>query len=240
MPCAPAACAAAAPRLVQLGHYLDGARQHLIVGQTLLERGGDRAGAERLGQHERITGPAAGVGEHVGRVDHAGDGEAVLGLGIVDRVPAHDRGAGGADDVVAPAQDLGEHLGSELLDRPRDQVQRGERPATHRVHVRERVGGRDPPEVVRVVDDRREEVGGLDDGQVLAQAVDGGVIAGRGADEEVGVGRLRQRLHNRGEQRRGHLARAPRAVGQRSELDGGHSPIMANSAGRVCTCSPCS
>ena len=45
------------------------------------------------------------------------------------------------------------------------------------------------PQSYGIVDDRREEVGGDDDGEVVAQAVDRGVVSGVEADEQVGVGR---------------------------------------------------
>ena len=63
------------------------------------------------------------------------------------------------------------------------------------------------------------------------------VVARLRPDQEVGVGGLGQRLHERREQRRRHLAGAAGAVGERSELDRGHVAIMAKRAGRVCTCS---
>ena len=69
----------------------------------------------------------------------------------------------------------------------RDEVEREQRRAAHRVHVGERVGGRDAAPVVGVVDDRREEVGGEDDGEIVTESVDGSVIRGVEADEQVGV-----------------------------------------------------
>ena len=64
-----------------------------------------------------------------------GHREAVLRLGVVDRVAADDRRARRGDRVVAAAQDLAEHLGAELLERERDEVQRADRLAAHRVDV---------------------------------------------------------------------------------------------------------
>ena len=160
---APAARACSAAPALSVAHHRDRALHERRVREPALERGRHRAGAERLGQHERVAVAAAGVGEHGARVDDAGHREPVLGLGVVDRVPADDRGAGRGDGVGAAAQDLAQHLRPERLEREGDEVQRRHRPAAHRVDVRERVGGGDPPERVRVVDDRREEVGGLHD-----------------------------------------------------------------------------
>ena len=61
------------------------------------------------------------------------------------------------------AQDLAQDVRAQRLERERDEVQRADRRPAHRVDVRQRVRRRDPPERVRVVDDRREEVDGLHD-----------------------------------------------------------------------------
>ena len=72
---------------------------------------------------------AAGVGDHAVGVHGAGDREAVLGLWVVDRVPADDLGAGGAHDVHPAAQHLAQRGRAQLLERPGHEVQRGQRPA---------------------------------------------------------------------------------------------------------------
>ena len=53
--------------------------------------------------------------------------------------------------------------------------------------VAERVGGGDRSEVIRVVDDRREEVDGRDERAVLRDAVDGGVVVRIEPDDQVAV-----------------------------------------------------
>jgi hypothetical protein len=54
-------------------------------------------------------------------------------------------------------------------------ITRDEEPA-HGIDVAQRVRGRDLSEVVGVVDDRREEVGGEDERASLVDAIEGGVI----------------------------------------------------------------
>src|SRR5205823_15072847 len=71
-------------------------------------------------------------------------------------------------------------------------------------------------------DDGGEEVGGEDDGQVVAEPVDGGVIGGVEPDEEVGVRRGVEPPHEaeHGAQlRRRQLAGAAGAVGEAGETD---------------------
>ena len=72
-----------------------------------------------------------------------------------------------------------EHVRAERLERERDEVQRADRRGAHRVDVGQRVGRRDPPEVIGVVDDRREEVDGLDDRQLVGELGRRRVVGGR-------------------------------------------------------------
>jgi hypothetical protein len=76
----------------------------------------------------------------------------------------------------------------EDLHRKRRERERHDGTAAHRVDVGERVGGRDRAEEPRIVDDRREEVDGLDDGRAAAEAVDRRVVRRLVPDEQVRVG----------------------------------------------------
>ena len=145
-------------------------------------------------------------------MDDAGHGEAVLGLVVVDRMAAHHRDARGRGDVGTPAQDLAQDRFPELFEREGHEVQRGDGPPTHRVDVGERVGGRDPPEVVGVVHDRREEVGRVDERQLVGEPVDAGVVGRLRAHEDVRVDRGRQPGQQRLELGRADLAPAAGAV----------------------------
>ena len=66
-------------------------------------------------------------------------------------------------------------------------VQRQDGVGAHGVDVAQSVGGRDRAVIVWVVDERREEIYGENDGLFVADAVDGGVVRGGEADEEFGV-----------------------------------------------------
>ena len=100
---------------------------------------------------------------------------------------AADQRARGAHHVVPAVEHARQQLERQPLARPGDEVEREQRRTPHRVHVGERVGGGDAAPVVGVVDDRREEVGGHDDREVVAQAVHRGVVRGVEPDEQVGV-----------------------------------------------------
>ena len=186
-----------------------------------LERGGDDTEPDRLREHQHVAGACVAVGEHARRIDGADDREPELRLGIVDGMSTTDDRAGGAHDVVTAVEHAREQLERQALAWPGDEVEREQRRATHRVDVGQRVGRRDPTPVVRIVDDRREEVGGDDDGEVVAEAIDRGVVGGVETHEEVGIrGRVTEPADEaeHGAQVGGRqLAGAPRAVRERGE-----------------------
>jgi len=109
---------------------------------------------------------------------HDPDGhQAVDRFERVDRVAAGDRDAGLRAYRLAAGDDALDHLDRHFLERHSHDRQCEDRLAAHRVYVRERVGRGDAPEVVRVVDDGREEIGGGDDRLLVVQPVHGRVVA---------------------------------------------------------------
>ena len=152
---------------VERGHDAHRFGDELGCGGVTLHGSRDHTEADRLGQHEVVAGLGAGVGEDAVGMHGADDRKAVFRLGVVDRVAAGDERTGGAHDVGPAVENPSEQLERQVLTRPRHQVQRQQRRAAHRVHVRERVRGRDAAPVVRVVDDGSEEVRRDDDGEVV-------------------------------------------------------------------------
>jgi hypothetical protein len=68
----------------------------------------------------------------------------------------------------------------------------------------------------RIVDDGRKEIDGLDDGQILGQLIDAGIIVRAGADQEIRIiawGKVAQNLRDA---LRGQL---PCSAGARSVID---------------------
>src|SRR5690606_13368086 len=115
------------------------------------------------------------------------DGQAVLGLRVVDAVAARQVAAGLLADLRAAAQHLPRQLEGDLVPGPGQQVDRQHRLAAHRVDVGERVGGRDPAPVVGVVDDRGEEFGGGDQRAATVQPHGRAVVAVLVPDDEVSL-----------------------------------------------------
>jgi hypothetical protein len=74
------------------------------------------------------------------------------------------------------------------LFREPDDIHGRERPAAHGVHIAEGVGRGDLPETVWVVDDGREKIQGLNQGQIVPNFIDTGIVRGFPPDQEVGTG----------------------------------------------------
>ncbi len=99
-------------------------------------------------------------------------------------------------------------------------LRREERLPAHGVHVGDGVGRCDGAEVERIVHDRHEEVGGRDDRLAIVDAVDGRVVAGFDAHQQVlrdeaGRGLGEDLLQHAGSD----LAAAPAAVTELGEAN---------------------
>jgi len=129
----------------------------------------------------------------MGDPDH---GQAVLRLGIADRVAAGERPARLADLAAGPGQDLGHDPLGQLLGKGRDR--QGEQdPAAHREHIRQGIGRGDLAECARVVDQGREEIEGADDCQLGCHEVDGRVVGRAQTGEQLRRSVLRTQLGER-------------------------------------------
>ncbi len=105
-----------------------------VVRKSGLERGGDDADAERLGQHEHVARLRADVLEDVLRVDEAGDAQTVFRLVVLNGVPAGDDAAG-LHGLVVPALQNGADGIERKAARHAEQIHRQLRHAAHGVHV---------------------------------------------------------------------------------------------------------
>ena len=115
-----------------------------------------------------------------------GDGIPELHFVVFDAVTTQERATGFVDLLCPALQDF-RQLIQIALHRPRQDGQRRDRLAAHRVDVAESVGGGDRAESVRVVDDGREEIDGLDQGTLRRQLVHAGIVGGVKPDQHVFV-----------------------------------------------------
>jgi hypothetical protein len=188
--CAPAARACSGRAVVERRHHLDRPLDQVVVGEPALDRGRHRAGPSGLVSTSVSPARPPALVRIASGCTVPVTARPYFGSGVVDRVAADDARPRGRDGVAPAAQDLRQQLRPERLERVRDEVERRHRHAAHRVDVAQRVGRGDAPERVRVVDDRGEEVGGLDEREVVGEADDAGVVGGRGGDQHARVARL--------------------------------------------------
>ena len=223
-------------RRVERGHHRDGAVQQILVGaRAALARRRDRAYAERLGQHERrrpgrrraLVSSSSGCTMPVTASPYFGSGSSM-------EWPPDDRGARRAPP--RPGRPRGSRRSTSIPSRSSGKATTFSAVsgvAAHRVDVGERVGRGDPAEVIRVVDDRREEVDRLHERELVGELEHRGVVGGGGADEQPLVGGRAQLPDDREQRRGGKLAPTARAVAERGEGVGRRRHL---SAARLSSC----
>jgi hypothetical protein len=105
----------------------------------------------------------------------ADDCEAVLRLGVPNRVTAREQPAGSTNLAVRGREDPREQLDRELFGERGDR-KRKQRRAAHCEHVVQRVRRRDRTVIRRVVDDRRKEIEREDQRALVVETIDRGVV----------------------------------------------------------------
>ncbi len=151
---------------------------------SALDRRAVHADAERLAENERVAFSRAGVALEMPGVDNPDGNEAIDRLHRVDRVASGDGNAGARAYRFAAVEDAADGVDRQLVDGHADERQREERRAAHCVDVGDRIGRRDHAEIVRIVDDRHEEIGRRDDRLPLVELVDRGVVGGFETDQQ--------------------------------------------------------
>ncbi len=134
---------------IQGAHQAGGQGHPGFARSPAFGRGRHDACPDRFGQDEGVPGERGPVGQDPVGVHDPGDRHPELGLGVLDRVPAHDRHAGLGGLLRSALQDLLEHLLRQASDREADQVQGEDRLGPHGVDVAQGVGGGDGPEIAR-------------------------------------------------------------------------------------------
>jgi hypothetical protein len=92
------------------------------------------------------------------------------------------------DLVQAAGQDGLEDILRHGSARVADDIERGEGSPPHGIDVAQRVGRGDLPKGIRIIDDGGEKIQRLDEGDLLRQAVDPGIVRGFYSHQEIRVG----------------------------------------------------
>ena len=141
--------------------------------------------------------------------------QAVNRLDRIDGVAPGDGYAGFAAYRFAAGQDKADRRGTQHIDRHAHQREGHDRPAAHGVHVGDRIGCGDAPEVIRVVHDGHEEIGRGDEGLLVVEPVNRSVVGGLDPHQQLGrQGQPRRVLENFRQHTRRDLAAAAATVGK--------------------------
>jgi hypothetical protein len=170
---------------VQGGHDVDGLAEHVLGCNTALHGSGDNAGAYWLGQNQHVAGQRAAVACQQIGMALTDDAHAELRFTVVDGVTADNGDTRLQCHLAAATHDLFEGAGVQQIARKADEVECEKWAGAHGVDVGQRVGRGDAAEVIRVVDDGREEVHRRHQSPLIGDAVHGGVV-GRARVNEHG------------------------------------------------------
>ena len=131
-------------------------------------------------------GRGVGVGDLLARFHQPHYGQSVLRLFVVHGVSADDETAGFRRLVVTAPEHVAQQFAGQGSGEP-DHVEGQQGACAHGVDVAQGIGGRHQAELVGVVGNGRKEVHGHDQSGLVVQPVDGGVVAGVDAHQQVGV-----------------------------------------------------
>ena len=116
---------------------------------------------------------------------HTRHGHAELRLGIVHGVAAEQGAVRFVEHCGPSLEHVAKHVDGESVLRPPHHLEGRQGRASHGIHVAQGIGRGDPAPVVCLVDDGGDEVDGLYEGDVVAQAIDAGVVGAVDADQQV-------------------------------------------------------
>ena len=107
----------------------------------------------------------------------AGNEETELWLLVDDGMAARNRDAGIGADGGGAFQHAPQWIKTNAIHRPRNKAQCADRPRAHGVNVTQCVGGSDAAIVIRIINDRREYVDGLNECKVIGELNNSRVVS---------------------------------------------------------------
>jgi hypothetical protein len=160
-------------------------------------------------------------------MDHPGHGVAEFEFVIADRMSTDDGATRFRHFRETAAQDLFEDFRRTGSGERQDR-ERGNWPAAHGIHIAERVGGSDLAEKLRIIENGREKIHGLNYGEIVCESIYGCIVAGFKTDDDVRINlrwkALEHRVENAGAQFRS-AARSFCGGGEPDEFRQGHFSV---------------
>ena len=118
-----------------------------------------------------------GILDNLLGVNDTSNGKPVLKLFVFDAVPPHQDYSSFPHLVQTSGHNFSQYRDSHRLNGKTDYVHGRQRFASYRIDITERISGSDLTECVGVVNNRCEEINGLDDGQIATQLIDASVFS---------------------------------------------------------------
>ena len=182
---------------------------------ALFHGGGQKSGAQALAQDQHIAGPGADIALNIDDIHHADRRQAINGFQRIDGMAARDGYAGLLADGGTARHDPLDGVGGNLVDGHADDRQGQNRTSADRINIGERIGRRDAAEIERIIDHGHKEIRRRHHRTGLVNAIDGGVVTGIIADQQIGIriglGQGGKQLPQHGG---GNLTASTAAVGQ--------------------------
>ena len=125
-------------------------------------------------------------------MDNAGDRHAIFDFLVNNTMAADDDRAAFFDFIGAAFEYLAEDLDGHLSFRKADDIHRRLWLSAHGVNVAQRIRRRDQAESIRIIDNRSEEIHGIDNGEIGSQTKHSGVVGRFRPDQHIGVVEFRQ------------------------------------------------
>jgi hypothetical protein len=177
---------------VESGHDFDRPGLRRRRDEVGLHGGRENSGADRLGQDECISSLHARIGQYPPGMNEPRHGKTELDFRIFNAVSSHKNGAGFMNLLQASPENLLQNVLVHGLDGKTHHVHGRNRPSSHGVDVAQRIGRRNAPEIVWIIDDGRDEVESLHQGQIVGQTINPRVVGSLPTHQEVGVALERQ------------------------------------------------
>ncbi len=152
-------------------------------------------------------------------VDRSHDDQPVFDFVVLDRVATHHYHTGLPGHFRPTPEDLSQYRVRDLVLGETGYVERRRGAGAHGVEVAERVRRRDPPEIERVIDDRREKIHRQDERTVIRDAIYPGVVRCCVSHQEVRIHLFGKSLQHLAQTLRAELRRSTGARGVIRQAD---------------------
>ena len=146
-------------------------------------------------------------------------GEAILELGVDDRVASDNERSGFVHLFLPTSQNLSKYRQRKIVCWIRDDVEGGHRLTSHRIYIGQSIRCGDLSEIERIVDNWRKEVHGLDECEIVGDEKHAGIVERLATYKKSRIAFRRERSQNRRQVARTHFRSSTSAPRERGETE---------------------